>query len=293
MKTALILIYNHNFEKNIEVLESIYNNRFSLIFHLMPFYTGNKSNVIAVYGNSLTFQEYVNQAYSYLQSINVDHFLFVADDMLINPAINETNYNNYFGVTKKDCFIPRLGSIPENKNYWHNYRNAIWLNFRKFNIEFPIKQVDLNKIQNRFKKLGIKNSKLSLKNIYRKRTIGFLLYDILRSKFKFSKLVRTKYPLVRSYSDIFLINKDSLRSFSHFCGIFGAFDLFVEIAIPSSIVYTTSNIITEKDLSYKGMAFWDAKRLNSFKSNYKNISDLIENYPSDTLYIHPIKLSKF
>jgi len=58
MKAALILIYNHRYDKNIEILEKIYSKRFSVIFHLVPFYDGNRDNVIPVYENSYYFEGY-------------------------------------------------------------------------------------------------------------------------------------------------------------------------------------------------------------------------------------------
>jgi hypothetical protein len=39
---ALVIIYNHRYDKNIDILESIYANRFSNIFHIVPFYDGDK-----------------------------------------------------------------------------------------------------------------------------------------------------------------------------------------------------------------------------------------------------------
>jgi hypothetical protein len=51
-EVALIVIYNHQYNKNIDVVETIYTKRFTHIFHLVPFYTSNKPNVISVYENS-------------------------------------------------------------------------------------------------------------------------------------------------------------------------------------------------------------------------------------------------
>lgn len=39
---ALIVVYNHRYDRNIEVVERIYAGRFSNIFHLVPFYDGTK-----------------------------------------------------------------------------------------------------------------------------------------------------------------------------------------------------------------------------------------------------------
>ena len=39
---ALIIVFNHRYDKNIPLLESIYEGRFSSIYHLVPFYDGDK-----------------------------------------------------------------------------------------------------------------------------------------------------------------------------------------------------------------------------------------------------------
>lgn len=81
-KVALIIIYNHRYDKNIEVLENLYKTRFSNIYHLIPFYDGDKENVIAVYENSYRFQGYISQAFRTFYKDMYDHYFFVADDLM-------------------------------------------------------------------------------------------------------------------------------------------------------------------------------------------------------------------
>ena len=40
-KVALLVIYNHRYDKNIVRVKQIYAKRFSYIYHVMPFYDGN------------------------------------------------------------------------------------------------------------------------------------------------------------------------------------------------------------------------------------------------------------
>src|SRR5205085_6532757 len=60
---ALVIIYNHQYDENIERLEHLYKRRFGSIFHLVPFYRGSRSNVVPVYENSHYFQGYIAQAF--------------------------------------------------------------------------------------------------------------------------------------------------------------------------------------------------------------------------------------
>ena len=114
MEIALIIIHNHKFTKNIEIIERVYQERFSNIFHLVPFYEGAKSNVIPVYESSHFFQGYVAQAFRSFFNAKFDHYFFVADDMIVNPIINEKNYSEHLKIKKGEAFIPRL--IPLNKD---------------------------------------------------------------------------------------------------------------------------------------------------------------------------------
>lgn len=84
-RVALVLIYNHQYNENIEKLEAIYGPRFDQIYHLVPFYEGDRPNVIPVYEKSHYFQGYIAQAFSSFFSAHYDHYLFVADDLLLNP----------------------------------------------------------------------------------------------------------------------------------------------------------------------------------------------------------------
>ena len=74
---ALIIIYNHRYDKNISVLEKLYNSRFSDIYHLVPFYDGNKTNVIPVYENSFYFQNYVAQGLKSYFNEKYKHYFFI------------------------------------------------------------------------------------------------------------------------------------------------------------------------------------------------------------------------
>ena len=108
------------------------------------------------------------------------------------------------------------------------------------------------------------------------------------------------YPLAWGYSDVVAISKERLYDFSFICGVFSAMNLFVEIALPTAIVLTAK----EKSMvSFLGTT--GSKSMLDFVHNqdevfdgignrmdYK-ISKLYDNWVSDILYIHPIKLTKW
>ena len=130
-KVALIIIYNHQYNKNIEVLEKIYKNRFSDIYHLVPFYKGEKLNVIPVYESSYYFQGYVAQGFTCFFKEEYKHYFFIADDLLLNPTINDNNYSEYFNLNLNTCFIPGFISLDECV-WWPQLHHAF-----EWDINFP------------------------------------------------------------------------------------------------------------------------------------------------------------
>ena len=101
-------------------------------------------------------------------------------------------------------------------------------------------------------------------------------------------------PLVGGYSDIFIIADSSFDKFAHYCGLYSATHLFVEIAIPTALVMSSSEIIEEKDLDKRGITFWENDEKAEFENKYnRSMKQLLHNFPSDGLYIHPVKLSRW
>jgi hypothetical protein len=79
------------------------------------------------------------------------------------------------------------------------------------------------------------------------------------------------------------------------CGIFAATELFVEVAIPTSMALTQPKIKTEKQIGQNGLAIWGHDRVSQILiSKYKkDMTSLLHNFPRDSIYIHPIKLSEW
>lgn len=112
--------------------------------------------------------------------------------------------------------------------------------------------------------------------------------------FKSKKL---NYPVIAGWSDILILTNDIMPQFCTYCGAFAASDLFVEIAIPTALSLCTDKITTTKDLSFE--AIHNIEKLPQreklqFNDKYKNsLTKLLNEYPDNILFIHPIKLSKW
>ena len=110
-KVALIIIFNHRYDRNIPLLREMYKSRFTNIRFLMPFYDGEEEDVIPVYESSYHFQGYFMQSYRELMSLECDAFLFISDDQIINPLLNERNVLNWLHMNEKDIYLDSYADV--------------------------------------------------------------------------------------------------------------------------------------------------------------------------------------
>lgn len=303
---ALVIIHNHRYDANIPRLDEIYKSRFSHIFHLVPFYDGDRSNVITIYENSHYFQGYVAQAYERLTSEgNFDHFIFIGDDLILNPQINQDNYTTYFKVGKEDSFISSLDEL-HSLNLWYHSPKAV--DYDPFNVpgvevkrEFPSKEDVLKE----FEKKGFEKPYLNADKVYElpprcnypKNLKGLIRYklDCRKVNKQLRKgRIELNFPLMSGYSDIFILPVSDFKQFRHYSGLFVATNLFVELAIPTAMIMACKKIITEKDLQDKGIALWTKEDKQALEDTYeRSLDKLFSTFPSDVMYYHPIKLSRW
>ena len=134
---ALVFVYNHCHPDNVTLLEKIYKDRFSNIYHLIPFYESKRHpNVIPVYDNSFYYQGFLAQGFNNYYSEDYSHYIFIADDFMLNPRLNESNFTTWFGLEDKPkdrCFFPtrfnNIGSFVKESSrtapWAYNYRAQI------------------------------------------------------------------------------------------------------------------------------------------------------------------------
>lgn len=329
-KVALVLVFNHRFDDNIDKLEKIYEKRFSNIYHLVPFYDGKKKNVIPVYESSYYFQGYLTQGFSKYYNENIVHYLFVADDLILNPAIDEHNYHEHFNITPKDSFIPEANSLHNIDNAildcyparlkdgfakltnkkvekwnWCRVYEAYTYNPKMNGVESAKELPAYEDALSLLEMHGVTMKPLTYADVYggpkkpenfklvQKNFSYMLQHEVLRKKY------HLKYPLAGSYSDIVIVSHECIEKFMHYCGVFAAMELFVELAMPTALMFSTANIVTQKSISKSGVVYWpfSKKRKQQYEQamqqyEYK-VGNLLAKFPAGKLYIHPIKLSKW
>lgn len=299
-KIALLVIYNHRYDKNVERIEQLYKGKFSHIYHLMPFYDGYVDNVIPVYASSYHFQSYIAQAYQHIKRNGFTHYFMLADDMIINPAINEKNLFSFTGIREDQCFITNLRNILNKNDFWNFMFEAYQYNPYPKGTE----------IRNIIPPYSVAKEKLESQGFsIRDRDLitmaRSVLYFAKRKRFRmmdsaikaFFLLKKIKYPLIAGWSDIVLITDSVMPQFCTYCGAFGATNLFVEIALPTALALCTDQITTGNQLTLKYIRLiyqLSEKEQQEFYNKYEySLSKLIQEYPQDYFFIHPIKLSQW
>ncbi|MDD6001267.1 MAG: hypothetical protein PUC50_03635 [Bacteroidales bacterium] len=290
MKICLLVIYNHRYDKNISTIEKIYYDKFKYIYHIIPFYNGNKNNVITVYESSYYFQGYISQAYQHIKNKGFTHFFIIADDMLINPHLNENNLFDKIGINEYDVYFPNFRSLNNSPN-WIWKKQALNWKITHPGVEIQDILPKAETVKKIFREKGYPLDEIEdgYKPISWKRKI----FNFIFRKKKEKEYIQLPYPLLCGYSDIMIIPSTLMDTFCLYCGAFAATNLFVENAIPTTLAIIAPQIKFDNNCKLKYGAMWTDKDSNFLQKYNFSLSELINNFPKEKLFLHPIKLSKW
>jgi hypothetical protein len=300
-KVALVVIYNHRFDRNIGAIERIYAGRFSHVFHLMPFYAGDRKNVIPVYENSHYFQGYVAQAFPHLRHGGFTHYLFVADDLVLNPAIDERNFLETMGLPDGHDYLPQVHAGGSNQRFWMHSLNACRWEVRVPGVEAAAELPSCEEALARLARHGIFPKPYEFERLWRTphtadewlrravRDPRFCLRYVL-ARWRGTKYP-SRYPVISGYSDVFVVTARSMPEFCRFCGVFAATRLFVENAIPTALALASHALRYEGGIRLRGKALWSARDLSELDVHRRSMRALLDAFPPERLFIHPVKLS--
>ncbi|MEO8613576.1 MAG: hypothetical protein ABI600_00420 [Luteolibacter sp.] len=319
MKCDLVAVFNHKYEKNIGIIESYYGGRFNNIWHLMPFAGYGKPGVIPVYDGSFTFQSFVAQAWKTLRESDADYFLFISDDLILDPTINQSNLEQVLALEGGGAFVPQLidlstgtygRGVIEMKKLEKIVHHGL-----EIGSELPEREAAKNLIS---RHITLKSDVLRRYVPYQARVIhpvlsnlkgnwGHLKANIWHHREQLRhrlKPVKMSYPFVGGNSDIFAVPADRMEAFVHLCGIFSSMRVFVELAIPTALAMCCERLVTEQDTPRSGINYvskWiesevTRKRLllrQIQQTTNSSLSNLAAQWPQEYMYLHPLKLSKW
>lgn len=296
---ALLVVFNHRYDRNLPILDEILKDKWSNIFYIVPFYDGDRKDVISVFENSYYYEGYFSQAYKILKQYDFDHFVVIGDDMVLNPALNEGNILSELGVGKDEAYFPVIKELQQGK--WDNIIYAACFRLVQKGAEVYRVLPSIDDAKKCFEEKGYSSSpKISLYTVLRNligshivdlRSVINLLVKILKRPWK---SVPFEYPFIGGISDFFIVDKGSMERFCYYCGAFAAANLFVEVAVPTSLILSCTTVHTETENSkYKQGYLW-GNNIDLFAKKYNSIYKmLIKDFPKDLLFIHPVKLSKW
>lgn len=320
-KTALVVLFNHQYDRNIPVIREIYSGRFSGLLQLMPYYRGGDPDVCSVYGNSFQFYDYILQARERIRNLEGDYILIIGDDLLLNPKFDEFSTPSLLGIHGDGtCYLDGFVdvSLPQC------YRGTV--EAHRFSMTPP--GIDAGSVNKNVPSYEEARQILKSRNLMRhdelSRVRMFLpkwcpsggihanwkvlkgrIWHLLNHWKHRIKKYPYSYPVVFGYSDIVCLPKGKFDDFCRILEVFAAWNMFVELAIPTALqLLPGTRLATLEDTRYKSGNVWFPQDPEHFEamngvieelvsSSSGDIGKLLSSFPEEYLYLHPMKLSRF
>lgn len=320
-KTALVVLFNHQYDRNIPVIREIYSGRFSGLLQLMPYYRGSDPDVCSVYGNSFQFYDYILQARERIRNLEGDHILIIGDDLLLNPKFDEFSTPSLLGIHGDGtCYLDGFVdvSLPQC------YRGTV--EAHRFSMTPP--GIDAGSVNKNVPSYEEARQILKSRNLMRhdelSRVRMFMpkwcpgggihanwkvlkgrIWHLLNHWKHRIKKYPYSYPVVFGYSDIVCLPKGKFDDFCRILEVFAAWNMFVELAIPTALqLLPGTRLATLEDTRYKSGNVWFPQDPEHFEamngvieelvsSSSGDIGKLLSSFPEEYLYLHPVKLSRF
>jgi hypothetical protein len=308
---AAVFLFNHRFEKNVAKLEAMYADRFSDRQYIMPFARAPGERVVPVYETSWNFSGHIAQAIPNLRHEGISHYAFIADDLILNPALNEHNLLDALSVGPRAGYIKSLASIEANRyRWWRALHERRRFDEQASGFDHFAELPDSREAEAKFQRLGIPTTPQG-KRPWRRISLTLHRYARYRpwtTVRDFGGWARRKpsYPLLYGYSDFVVVPAEALERFGHYCGVLAAMNVFAEVAVPTALALACDEVVTELVLGedfesrgrrnpqsrFQGVELWGLPEIQSFNAPLNGSLDrLVTEFPADWLYVHPVKLS--
>lgn len=311
---SAVFLFNHRFERNLAKLDALYAERFPKRTYLMPFAQSERADVCSVYETSWHFSGHVAQGASSFIDDGATHYVFISDDLILNPRFNASNIVQELALPPSAGYIKSLAPLDANRYAWHRAlpasvalkRNGAGFDWR---AELPLEETTREK----FAAMGLADHVPTIRSIAQARhVLGTLLPAAGYLAAPWMAKLHGKasdYPLLMGYADFFIVPAAAIRQFVHYCGVFAALDIFAEVAVPTALALACDTVITEMmpgarfaeadaprhtDFPWRGIEFWDPAETPAFAARYDNQwQRLMKEFPENWLYVHPVKLSQW
>lgn len=291
MTACLVIVFNHAYPANIEKLRRIYGRRFSNIVFLLPnVRVPNDLDCFTGYRGSYCFHGLIADARDFLRARNADVYVFAADDLLLDPALDEHTIVDALHLREHDGFVSSFEFLAGKRrrndddpstlfdpgeSWMWTARIASRLNSRHWlfgsGVEGYLKELpDRDTAIARFEHYGTPSLQLDCSNA---DAPGLTTHHEL------------PFPMAYGVSDLFAVRRDRFERFAHYLGVFASLDLFVEAAVPTALILATDRTVTARDI---GRDFcWATGPGQPLAA----VAEIDRWFPAAQLFVHPVKLS--
>jgi hypothetical protein len=322
-RCALITIFNHKYERNIPLLEKIYARTFSRRKYIVPFAESGRPDVINVYANGLSFGHHIAQAAESFIADDIDFYVFAADDLILNPALDEHNIVGRLGLDADTGYIKSIVSA-DTLRY-----GFMWSAHASFSLRFPgfDWQSELpprEKAERKFAGMGLHAGRPAPRG---RQDVAWTLAQFRRWRYLFLLNLlmtgkRSAYPLLTGYADFVIVPSSAIRAFAQYCGVLSATNMQAEIVVPTALALACDKLRTELPIGQhfldgtpnmpslsvedqrtrghepaqgrlRGLELWGPSIAEFEAAHERKVDRLFDQFPDDRLYVHPIKLSRW
>lgn len=296
-RVRLVVVFNHRYDANLATLDAVYGERFPDRRYLMPFYDGDRDDVIAVHETSFCFQGYFAQAFGELVSDDVSHYAFVADDLLLHPDVNAANLVQRLELDEESGWVKELRGIGHQPLDWPHMRRSLAPFLERNGVDWQGQLPSYDEAAALLAEHGVDVGVhrwadargLSLRGPRGRRGRWALAYLHQQRGRR-----RPPYPLAVSYSDFVVVPAAAAPTFVRYCGVMAAMGVFVEAAIPTALALSLRRIRTEADTSWIGRELWSAEEEAEVHAAHGgSLTRLGRAFAPDQLWLHPVKLSRW
>lgn len=275
-RVCLCILFNHPYLANLPILRRIYSDRFQNVRFLVPLARVEDEDVITVYRGSFAHNAYAVDAWPELRTIDCDHYLFVHDDVLISPGINETNLLEVLGMRSQDeGYIPHIQAMPRSIRTWGHFAGPLWRLIHSRNFLSGTGVDSLGTVLAQLPPVDEAMRKLSRFGAERETVLelrppgdpldhlqhftSFGAHSVEREdafrEHYLRMLFNTEggegeltlpYPFVISgpSGDFYVVPKTAMPSFIHISGVLAAAGMFVEVAAPTALALACERVRT-------------------------------------------------
>lgn len=322
-RICFVVVFNHRYDQNFEKLAALYAGRFANVRFLVPAYTGSRPDVVPVLASSRYFHGYFWEGFARYHEPRFTHYVFVGDDLVLAKDLDAASLLSTLRLDERSGYVKSLRSVCAGSYKWVRGTGAIHAvnadpGLQRYAALLPAP----DEWSARLRRHGVDPDvrHFSVRNLRKRSAVNVggryapyrgLLGDLLRvalpvrwaralaasrvpvlSRMARSNLRKRELPVAfaSGYSDLVVVPAPAVAEFARTCGVFAAMGLFVEIAIPTALALTVDRIVTEKDLSRRGLELWTAPDVAALEARCeRNVARL----PPEWLYVHPVKLSRW